>query len=311
MDTEPQDGADSAPGPAPTRAGSVDRAVALPISTVAARLDLSQATLRMWQNRYGLGPIRTTPGGHRRYSPEDVDRLQAVKRLIARGVSTGDAAHAVLAAARHDIPLPAHADPLAHRVCAAALDLDGPTARWLLREHLAHSGVADTWEKVVRPVLATIGDRWDRLSHGIAVEHLLSHIATTVLGEALPHRRPPTDSTPVLLACAPDEMHELPMVALAATLAHHGIAATVLGARTLVDPLAEAVDRRRPTVVVIHAQLAELARATIFDELPPTAALIAAGPGWDPAQLPAGIPHVNDLATATATVVARDRRNQR
>ena len=35
-----------------------------------------------------------------------------------------------------------------------------------------------------------------------------------------------------MLACAPDEEHELPLVALAAALAERGIATTLLGART-------------------------------------------------------------------------------
>ncbi len=290
--------------PAPGPVTSPDPGVALPISVVAGQMGLSQATLRMWQQRYGLAPTRVTAGGHRRYSRDDIERLSAVQRLIAAGVSTGDAARAVLAAAQHDIPLPAEADPVAHRVCAAALDLDGPTVRWLLRDHLARTDAATTWEAVVRPVLGSVGDRWGQLPQGIAVEHLLSHTATTVLAEATPAAPLPTDPTPVLLASVPDDLHDLPMVALAAALGRAGVAATVLGAMTPIDTLARTTDQRRPPVVVVYAQMADLADTSVFDLLPASAGIIAAGPGWDPARLAAGIPHVNDLAAATAAVIA-------
>jgi MerR family transcriptional regulator, light-induced transcriptional regulator len=279
--------------------------VALPISAVAARTGLSQATLRMWQQRYGLAPTRITPGGHRRYSRDDIERLAAVQRLIAAGVSTGDAARAVLAAARHDIPLPADADPVAHRVCAAALDLDGPTVRWLLRDHLARTDAATTWEAVVRPVLGPVGDRWNGLPHGIAVEHLLSHVATTVLAESTPAAPPSFEPVPVLLASVPDDAHDLPLVALAAALGRVGVATSLLGASTPAATLAHAVRRRPPTVVVLYAHMAEHADTSVFGLLPASTAALAAGPGWDPARLATGIAYVNDLAAATAVVTAR------
>ncbi|OJY53973.1 MerR family transcriptional regulator [Pseudonocardia sp. 73-21] len=292
-------------GPESRPLPGADLGVALPISVVAERMGLSQATLRMWQQRYGLAPTRTTAGGHRRYSRDDVDRLAAVQRLIADGVSTSDAARAVLAAAHHDMPLPADADPIAHRVCAAALDLDGPTVRWLLRDHLARTDAPTIWETVVRPVLGPIGDRWDQLPHGIAVGHLLSHIATSVLAEATPSVSALPDPAPVLLASVPDDPHDLPLVALAAALGRTGITATVLGAATPAATLARAAEQRRPAVVVLYAQMSELADASVFDLLPGTTGRIAAGPGWDRAHLDTAIPHVNDLTAATAAVMTR------
>lgn len=289
--------------PGSGRAEGVEPGIALPISSVAARTGLSQATLRMWQQRYGLGPTRTTPGGHRRYGREDIERLEAVQALVHRGVSTGDAARAVLAAAQHGIPLPAHADPIAHRVCAAALDLDGPTVRWLLRDHLARTDAVTTWETVVRPVLGPIGECWERLPHGIAVEHLLSHITEVVLGGAgeAPSR---TNPAPVLLACVPGEEHDLPLTALAAALGRAAVPSTMLGAGLSADALAEAA-RGRAGVMVLYAHVAELADPTILDRLAGAAVLVAAGPGWDGVGLPRDVEHVNDLAAATAAVTAR------
>jgi DNA-binding transcriptional MerR regulator len=67
----------------------------MPIGEVAHRTGVAVPTLRAWEHRYGLlRPLRT-PGGHRRYSDEDVGRVMAVLGLTAEGWSVGAAARRV------------------------------------------------------------------------------------------------------------------------------------------------------------------------------------------------------------------------
>ena len=287
-------GAQSAPS-----AGTSTLDVDVPISVVAERTGLSRATLRAWQHRYGLGPSRTSPGGHRRYSPADIERLERVRDLVADGVPAGEAARVLLAATVDDLRLPADIDPAAHRIAGAALDLDGPTTRRLLTTYLTEHGVLSTWEKVLRPLLAAIGARWAELPHGVAVEHVLSHVATVALGELAPVTS--GGGSAVLLACAPDELHDLPLIALAATLSTNGVPVTLLGARTPPSTLFAAVARHQPAAVVVLALTNDKADLALLKELPP-AVVVAAGPGWDPGTIPA-TPHINDLDGATKRLV--------
>lgn len=62
------------------------------IAHCAQMLGVAPATLRTWENRYGLGPSQRSEGGHRRYTCEDVDRLELMRRLLAVGVSASVAA---------------------------------------------------------------------------------------------------------------------------------------------------------------------------------------------------------------------------
>jgi DNA-binding transcriptional MerR regulator len=291
--------------PMPTHTAGT-RTAALPISVVARQTGLTPTTLRVWQRRYGLGASESSRGGHRRYSPGDVARLQAARQLIRQGVPTAEAARIVLAATDHGLALPAPADPAAHHLAAAALELDGPGCRRLLRDHLAAHGVDETWQLVLRPVLAALGTQWPELPHGIAVEHLLSHVAAAVLAEATDGpgtpSTPPTGLPSVLLACGPHEEHDLPLVALAAALSRSGVGAALLGAGTPVDTLTRAVHRRRPAVVMVLALLPELADPTVFDGLPDTAVRIAAGPGWDGTPLPAAVRRVDGLSGALESI---------
>src|SRR3954471_18989458 len=58
----------------------------------ARRLGVAVTTLRTWHQRYGLGPSHHIAGQHRRYTPEDMDRLQVMRRLTAQGVAPAEAA---------------------------------------------------------------------------------------------------------------------------------------------------------------------------------------------------------------------------
>lgn len=278
---------------------------ALTISAVERRTGIPQATLRAWENRYGLAPSRVTTGGHRRYTPGDVARLRSVQHLVARGVPAGEAARTVLSEhGEPDLPhldLPEGAARTALEVAAAAIDLDGPGTRAVLREHLAAHGVLVTWETVLRPVLAAIGEQWPDVPHGVAAEHMLSHVATVVLGESV--RRPPGfGDRSVLLACVPGELHDLPLHALWAALDVTRAEATLLGAGTPVDTLVAAASRHRPDLVVVFALLPEYAEPDVLEQLAGTSTVVAAGPGWDAAALPDDVEHVDDLLGATEVV---------
>ena len=225
----------------------------------------------MWQTRYGLGPSLTTPGGHRRYTTGDIERLQRVTQLLSDGLTTSEAVHAVLAASHSELGLPPDADPVAQHLGAAALELDGPTARRLVGHHLQRGDVTATWETVLRPVLAALGDRWSQLRHGIAVEHLLSHVATELLGNHGDHRAPDAPAANprgVVLACVPGELHELPLVVLDAALKTAGITATRLDAPTPGAVLDEAVARHPHPVIALHAITPERCRPHPLRPLP-------------------------------------------
>jgi DNA-binding transcriptional MerR regulator len=65
--------------------GAVERLVGIPA-----------ATIRNWEDRYGLITPERSPGGHRLYSRGQVEQLRFIKRELARGLQPADA-HRVLA----------------------------------------------------------------------------------------------------------------------------------------------------------------------------------------------------------------------
>ena len=72
--------------------------VGFSVGAVARRLGVAPSTLRTWNRRYGIGARELSPGRHRRYTAEDITRLEHMQKLILRGAAPADAARAALTA---------------------------------------------------------------------------------------------------------------------------------------------------------------------------------------------------------------------
>ncbi|MCO8276410.1 MerR family transcriptional regulator [Actinoplanes sp. TRM 88003] len=294
----------------------------LTAGAVARRLGVAVTTLRTWHQRYGLGPSEHVSGHHRRYTEQDLDRLQVMRRLTAQGVAPAEAAawaqraplgpdEVVVPHTRdgggHAIAL-GSVTPAARGLARAAMRLDGPAMRDILEMVVNQHGVIRAWEEVAMPVLIGIGERYEATRRFIEVEHMISRTVTEVLGAV---RRPDSSASPrVLLAAADEEQHTLPLEALAAALAEAGVPSRLLGARVPPAALADAIDRTGPTVVVLWSQTpvssdpAQLAQVAAAPHPPLLTA--AAGPGW-PAELPDGVVQLTGLTDAVETIAAAAR----
>jgi hypothetical protein len=183
--------------------------------------------------------------------------------------------------------------------------LDSGSVRAALERSLVEHGPVATWTELLTPVLVAIGERWAATGEGIEVEHLLAETAGGAL-RAVSAAPEPRNGRPVLLACAPDEQHTLPLSALAAALAEQGIGVRLLGGGLPATALAAAVRRTGPAVLLVWAQLPRHADARVLDGLPvlrPPVAVLAGGAGWRGRRLPSRVNYVPDLITAVTLVV--------
>jgi DNA-binding transcriptional MerR regulator len=273
----------------------------------ARRIGVAVTTLRTWHQRYGLGPSHHRAGQHRRYTPEDLARLDIMRRLTAQGVPAAGAARVVLGAPSppetgrdgggHTIPL-GRADTEARGLARSAVRLDHGAMRTSLAAAVRNHGVVSTWDSVIRPVLHGVGERHARTHRMIEIEHLLSRCVSEVLA-AVPQPSGPAD---VLLACADEEQHTLPLEALSAALAERGVPSRLLGARVPPEALLAAVRRTGPRIVVLWSHIALTADPAQLRELlshrPPPAIVAAAGPGWSAAALPSAVHTPGTLSEA-------------
>ncbi|WP_439664564.1 MerR family transcriptional regulator [Lentzea sp. HUAS TT2] len=306
--------------PEHTSAGSHTSEPLLSVAAVARRLGVAPATLRTWDRRYGLGPTGHTVGRHRKYGPPDVARLELMQRALLRGASSAEAArfaldskssmtHGVVPVAPsggRGLKMPG-ASRLARGLGRAAVAMDSIAVQEMLADSLASDGVIATWNEVVRPVLTAVAARWQLSGAGVEVEHLLNECVLAAFVRATPLVTLGRNHRPVLLACMPEERHNLPLYPLAAELAHRGVVVRQLGAALPLDALAAAVRRTAPSAVVLWAQLPRYADPGVLSALPRTrqqVRLFVGGPGWRRGVVTAPAERVEDLAAAVDAVEA-------
>ena len=87
----PEPSADAPGDPGPDDPAPPEQA-RLSVAAVARRLGIAPSTLRTWDRRYGIGPGEHVPGRHRRYTADDVARLELMQHALLRGASPVDAA---------------------------------------------------------------------------------------------------------------------------------------------------------------------------------------------------------------------------
>jgi hypothetical protein len=284
---------------------------------VSRRLGIAVTTLRTWHQRYGLGPSGHSAGTHRRYNPADLIRLETMQRLTSQGIPAAEAARVAKsgAAVAGDTPVTdpgragggstiavGRAGPAARGIASAAMRLDMPTVRERIAAQVSTRGVVGAWTEVLVPVLIGIGKRHAATNRFVEVEHLLSRCIGEVLGTV----GRPVAPAHILLACADEEQHSLPLEAMAAALAEQGVSCRLLGARVPTGSLLEAVRRTGPAVVVIWSHstaTGDPAQLRALQELPARPAIIvAAGPGWT--SPPPGILTPATLADAMSIALA-------
>ncbi|MGW5878952.1 MerR family transcriptional regulator [Nocardiopsis terrae] len=325
---------------------------ALSPGAAARLLGVTPTTLRSWDRRYGIGPGERSPGGHRRYSPADMDRLRELCRLVGEGVPPATAAQRILdrtpaarpvlrasaAVSQKDSPdtpertgqdhthapadprgtpstpsgspaLPASgrpgrpggdtlplgtASPSLQGIARAAMRMDSDLVEHLLQRALAEHGTVAVWENLAMPLLYGMGRKWEDTRRYVEVEHLLSWAVSSALRRVPPGTparsgpgHAPGSGRPVVLACAPHEMHSLPVEALAAALREAGRAHRVLGPCTPTEAVVRTVRRTGPSAVVLwcHTRGEQgtgtlLAAAGAADAAREHVGLYTAGPGW-------------------------------
>ena len=321
------EGAEMSPVPATDAGPAVQPAPALSVAGAARGLGVAPGTLRSWERRYGLAPSLHTVGGHRRYGPVDLARLEVMHRLVQQGVPPAEAARAAIEAeigadareaanpysvrseraaassgaagdtpaGRPDHPAEGGAGtasagggrvlPMPRRtrsargLARAAMALDSAACRRTLSASLAERGAIDTWEELIRPVMEAIGERWEQTSRGVEIEHSFSTVVSGCLSAHSARLERPRNRRPALLASAPEDLHDLPLMVLQAALSDVGIAGHVLGARTPDEALHDAVLRLGPPVVFLWAQMPGPSLPELPPQRPP-ARVLRGGPGW-------------------------------
>ena len=228
---------------------------------------MSPELLRAWERRYGLLEPTRSAGGLRLYSAGDEARVRRMREHLAAGLAAAEAAAlAVGAEPERENGRPAFDPGAARDELAGALSrLDEPAAQAVLDRILAAATLDVFLADIVLPYLHDVGDRWARGDVSVAQEHFASSVLRgRLLGLARGWGR---GLGPLaLLACLPDERHELGLIAFGLALRARGWRIAYLGADTPLETIDEAARSLEPALVVLNAVVPERI-APVADDL--------------------------------------------
>jgi DNA-binding transcriptional MerR regulator len=239
----------------------------LRIGELSRRVGVSPELLRAWELRYGLLQPSRSPGGFRLYSSADEERVKRMRAFQTQGLSAAEAARLALESTAPaktppgDGEVALDRDPLAH----ALERFDEPAAQEAFDRALSAVSIESLLRDLVIPYLHDLGERWEAGTASVAQEHFASNfLRGRLLGLARGWGR--GGGPLAILACAPGELHDLPLIAFGLALRAYGWRIAFLGPDTPLGTLTETAAKLEPRLVVVSATAApRLAR--VSDEL--------------------------------------------
>jgi len=230
-------------------------------------------TLRMWERRYNFPAPTRTAGGHRLYSPLQVARVRWVKQRINEGMQTRNAIQALKQSeATGQFPEPelgisssaqssASSEMIRKQLFEALIMLDKNRAEMILADALAVHSLEHLVLTVIAPTFTAIGQAWAEERIAIATEHFATNYLRQKLQLWMQTAPPEYPIRPVVLACAPGELHEGGLLMLGLLLQRLRWPVVYLGQSVDIPDLAAFVEKVKPSMVLFVAMTEDTAQA--------------------------------------------------
>lgn len=239
--------------------------------TVSAITGVNPVTLRAWERRYGLIVPTRTAKGHRIYSQNDIDLINRILGLLDRGISIGQASHSlgkntVESAARQqeqDNPWLAYQE----RAIDAVVHFDENRLDSIYNQALALYPIDIVTERLLIPVLITLGKRWEDAEGSISEEHFFGAFMRNKLGARFHHRHKKTSGKKLLVCCLPGEHHEIGVMLFSLAAHDHGYRLVYLGPNMPLQELATTARRAGCDAIVLSGSVTPQ-KALLARELP-------------------------------------------
>ena len=227
-----------------------------PIRTVASLTGVNSITLRAWEKRYGLiKPVRT-PKGHRLYTQANIDMINDVVALLAKGIPISQVSQSVKN--RQKTQAAAAADTWQDsidRMISAISRFDEDAMNHIYNDALSLYPIDVVTERLIVPLLQEIGRRWETEEGSVAEEHFFGVFLRNKLGARFHHGMPNATGQHILAACLPGENHENGLLLFALSAQSRGMRVTLLGANMPVEELSMAATRSKSEAIVLSGSV--------------------------------------------------------
>jgi DNA-binding transcriptional MerR regulator/methylmalonyl-CoA mutase cobalamin-binding subunit len=222
------------------------------VNEVEERTSVPATTLRQWERRYGFPQPERSESGYRLYNDIDLQRINLMKGYIDDGVPASRAA-SLVKEKEVEIQAPKSNLSLQKELVRVLTNLDENKALEVLNEAYALYSIDAVIFEVLAPTIVDIGDLWHQGKISITTEHFASSFITGRLHALLSFSPTIRNAPTVIVACAPQEQHELAALMLAVCLRRAGYGVYFVGANTPIIDLIEMAKKTLPVAIMISA----------------------------------------------------------
>jgi DNA-binding transcriptional MerR regulator len=249
------------------------------IGVVSRMTDIGEAALRVWERRYDFPKSARTAGGHRLYSQQEILRLKWVKMRVDEGMQVSKAIQALNYFEREGGSLSAStllqpsAPPRAyedsslvgyqHRLVDNLIGHSPEGAQQTLADASAIFPLEDVICHVISPAMADIGEAWETGKIDVGTEHFATNLLRHTLLTWMRTGPPAFRVNPVILACAPGELHEGSLLMMGVLLQRLRWPIVYLGQTMPLSALSPLVEALEPSMIIFVAIMDEPAQALL------------------------------------------------
>lgn len=243
-----------------------------PIRTVSNLTGVNSVTLRAWERRYQLITPKRTPKGHRLYSQQDIDTIRKVLQLLDQGISIGQVKPMLDQPAPADKPIQPEVvhnewGRYQQRFLDAIYQFDEQALDAVYNDVLSLYPQGMVITQLITPLLKQLGSDWNQREAGIAEEHFFSLYLRNKIGARLQHVSTMSDGPKLLVACLPDEHHEIGMLLFCLAMISYGYQVSAFGANLPLEQV-PLILSRQPMDAVILSATARIGKKTLEAGLP-------------------------------------------
>ena len=228
------------------------------IGAVERETGLSKDLLRMWERRYGFPRPARDATGERQYTPDEVSKLRALRRLMDIGLRPGKIVHQsleelnALADARSTLRPDDRAPPLERNLLDLLRNHETAALQQLLAQLVMRQGLQQFVLETVTPLNRTVGDAWMRGELQVFEEHLYTEQVQVALRTAInAFPRTATGMPRVLLTTFPNEQHGLGLLLVEALLVPEGAHCVSLGTQTPIEDIRRAAIAHKADILAL------------------------------------------------------------
>ena len=246
------------------------------IGAVSRMTGVTETTLRVWERRYSFPQASRTDGGHRLYSQHEVTRLQWVKARIDEGLQISQAIKALHQFEQENpvedthfnlyitppkqAPVPG---AFAERLFDALVEHNPILSERIMAEAITVYPLEHVILHTICPIMDEIGSAWERGEIDIATEHFATNFLRHHLLQWMRIGPPPYDVSPIILACAPGELHEGSLLMFAVMLRRLRWPVSYLGQTIALHDFVTFTEKLQPSAIVFVAMTEQSAQALV------------------------------------------------